>query len=45
MNQQPTPKVKPVTVDEKLDDMLKRLGRIEMHVIAIRGPRPTKKEQ
>jgi hypothetical protein len=42
---QPTPKVEPVTVEEKLDDMRKRLGRIEMHLIAMRGPRPTKKEQ
>jgi len=43
--QQQTPKVEPVTVDEKLTDIRKRLGRIEMHLIAIRGPRPTKKEQ
>jgi len=39
------PKVEPVTVDEKLNDIRKRLGRIEMHLIAIRGPRPAKKEQ
>jgi hypothetical protein len=44
MNQQ-LPKIAPVTVDEKLNDIIKRLGRIEMHLIAIRGPRPTKKEQ
>jgi hypothetical protein len=44
--QQPqTPKVEPVTVDEKLTDIRKRLGRIEMHLIAIRGVRPVKKEQ
>jgi len=36
---------KPVTVDEKLTDIRRRLGRIEMHLIAIRGVRPVKKEQ
>jgi hypothetical protein len=46
MNTQEQPKkVEPVTVDEKLRDIRKRLGRIEMHLIAIRGPRPVKKEQ
>jgi hypothetical protein len=45
METQKEPKVEPVTVDEKLSDIRKRLGRIEMHLIAIRGPRPTKKEQ
>ena len=46
MNEQPTmPKVEPVTIEQKLDDIRKRLGRIEMHVISIRGPRPAKKEQ
>ena len=45
MENQQTPKVEPVTVDEKLSDIRKRLGRIEMHLIAIRGPRPAKKEQ
>jgi hypothetical protein len=45
MNQQPAPKVEPVTVEQKLDDMRKRLGRIEMHLIAIRGPRPAKNVQ
>ncbi|MGA2441467.1 MAG: hypothetical protein ABSH08_10945 [Tepidisphaeraceae bacterium] len=45
MNTQEQPKVEPVTVDEKLNDIRKRLGRIEMHLIAIRGPRPPKKEQ
>jgi hypothetical protein len=44
MNTQETPKVEPVTVDEQLTDIRKRLGRIEMHLIAIRGPRPAKKE-
>jgi hypothetical protein len=39
------PKVEPKTVDEKLDDMRKRLGRIEMHLINIRGARQAKKEQ
>jgi hypothetical protein len=44
--QQPqAPKVEPVTVDEKLTDIRKRLGRIEMHLIAIRGVRAAKKEQ
>jgi len=38
-------KIEPVTVDEKLNDIRKRLGRIEMHLIAIRGPRPARKEQ
>lgn len=45
MNTQEQPKVEPVTVDEKLNDIRKRLGRIEMHLIAIRGPKPPKKEQ
>jgi len=45
MEPQEKPKVEPVTVDEKLTDIRKRLGRIEMHLIAIRGPRPVKKEQ
>jgi len=45
MNNPQTPKVEPVTVDEKLNDIRRRLGRIEMHLIAIRGPRPVKKEQ
>jgi hypothetical protein len=45
MNPQQKPKVEPVTVDEKLNDIRKRLGRIEMHLITIRGPRPPKKEQ
>jgi hypothetical protein len=46
MNEQPVkPKVEPVTIEGKLDDMRKRLGRIEMHLISIRGPRPVKKEQ
>ena len=40
-----TPKPEPVTVDEKLADIRKRLGRIEMHLIAIRGVKPVKKEQ
>jgi hypothetical protein len=46
-NQQPrqTPKVEPVTVEEKLTDIRKRLGRIEMHLIAIRGVKPVRKEQ
>jgi hypothetical protein len=46
-NQQPrhTPKPEPVSVDEKFTDIRKRLGRIEMHVIAIRGVKPVKKEQ
>ncbi len=38
-------KVEPVTVDEKLNDIRKRLGRIEMHLIAIRGPRQPKKDE
>ena len=42
MNYERKPKVEPVTVDEKLNDIRKRLGRIEMHLIAIRGPRPAK---
>jgi hypothetical protein len=45
MEQQPIHKAAPVTVDEKLNDIIKRLGRIEMHLISIRGPRPVKKEQ
>jgi len=45
MNNEHKPKVEPVTVEEKLNDIRKRLGRIEMHLIAIRGPRPVKKEQ
>jgi hypothetical protein len=45
MNNEQKTKVEPVTVDEKLSDIRKRLGRIEMHLIAIRGPRPVKKEQ
>jgi hypothetical protein len=45
MNEQPTAKPQPVTVGQQLDDIRKRLGRIEMHVIAIRGPRPAKKAQ
>ena len=50
MNNEQKPKVEPVTLDEKLHDIRKRLGRIEMHLIAIRGPRPagkhpTNKEQ
>ncbi len=45
MNQEQKPKVEPVTVDEKLNDVRKRLGRIEMHLIAIRGPRQTKKDE
>jgi hypothetical protein len=45
MNQQPQSKTEPVTLDEKLNDIRKRLGRIEMHLITIRGPRPSKKEQ
>jgi hypothetical protein len=40
--QQQMPKPEPVTVDEKLNDIRRRLGRIEMHLIAIRGPRPVK---
>jgi len=43
--QRQTPKPEPVTVDEKLTDIRKRLGRIEMHLIAIRGVRLVKKEQ
>jgi hypothetical protein len=43
--QQQPPKPEPVTVEEKLTDIRKRLGRIEMHLIAIRGVRPVKKEQ
>ena len=45
METQEKPKVEPVTVEEKLNDIRKRLGRIEMHLIAIRGPRPPRKEQ
>jgi hypothetical protein len=45
MNQEPTPRVEPVTVEQTLADIRKRLGRIEMHVIAMRGPRPAKKTQ
>jgi hypothetical protein len=44
MNEQPTPKTEPVTVEQTLADIRKRLGRIEMHLIAIRGPRPAKKQ-
>jgi hypothetical protein len=45
MDQEQKQKVEPVTVDEKLNDIRKRLGRIEMHLITIRGPRQPKKEQ
>jgi hypothetical protein len=37
MNNPQTPKVEPVTVDEKLNDIRRRLGRIEMHLIAIQA--------
>jgi hypothetical protein len=32
----------PQTVNEKLDDIIKRLGRVEKHLIDIRGPRPAR---
>jgi hypothetical protein len=45
MNQQPAPQAQPASVQQSLDDIRKRLGRIEMHLIAIRGPRQRPKEQ
>jgi hypothetical protein len=37
--QQKTPRKEPVTIEEKLEDIRRRLGRIEMHLINIRGKR------
>jgi hypothetical protein len=34
-----------VFIEQRLDDIRKRLVRIEMHLIAIRDARPGKKEQ
>lgn len=35
----------PQTAMEKLDDIIKRLGRVEKHLIDIRGPRPVRKPE
>ena len=38
-NNRPT-RPKPVTVEEKLDDIIKRLGRVEKHLIDLKGNPP-----
>ena len=34
------PRPKPVSVDEKLDDVIRRLGRVEKHLIDLKGNPP-----
>lgn len=34
------PRPRPVTVDQKLDEIIKRLGRIEKHAIDLKGNPP-----
>jgi hypothetical protein len=45
MNTEKKPRVEPVTIEEKLEDIRRRLGRIEKHVIDIRGNRREAKRQ
>jgi hypothetical protein len=40
--QQKQPRVEPVTIEEKLEDLRRRLGRIEKLLIDMRGNRPQK---
>lgn len=34
------PRPKPVTVEEKLDDIIRRLGHVEKHLIDLKGNLP-----
>ena len=36
----PTPRPLPVTVEGKLDEIIKRLGRVEKHLIDLKGNPP-----
>jgi hypothetical protein len=40
--QQKEPHNEPVTIEEKLEDLRRRLGRIEKHLIDIRGSKASK---
>lgn len=42
--QQKEPRKQPVTIEEKLEDLRRRLGRIEKHLIDIRGTQSLKQQ-